>query len=64
MQPASMTSNLSKVESCMLYGKNIMDYSKEELAAFIIHQTEQRSDMMEEKARQFQNLISIRKWRL
>ena len=64
MQPASIANNLSKVETCMLYGKKITDYSKEELAAFIIHQMEQQEKMWKEKARQFQNLISIRKRRL
>ena len=63
MRPASMTNNLSKVEGHMLYGKKIMDYSKKELAAFIIHQAEQRINMMEEKATQIQNIISIRKRR-
>jgi len=63
VQPASIKNNLSKVESHTLYGKKIMDYSKEELAAFIIYQNEQRVEMMEEKARQIQNIISIRKRR-
>ena len=61
MQPASIKNNLSKVESCMLYGKKITDYSKEELAAFIIHQMEQQEKMWEEKARQFQNMINLSK---
>ncbi len=56
MQPASMANNVSRVNSCMLYGKKIMDYAKEELAAFIIHQMEQQEKMWKEKARQFQNL--------
>ena len=63
MQPASIKNNLSKVEGSVLYGKKIMDYSKKELAAFIIHQTDERNNMMEEKARQIQNIISIRKRR-
>jgi len=63
MQPASIKNNLSRVKTCMLYGKKIMDYNKEELAAFIIHQMEQQEKMWEEKARQFQNIISIRKRR-
>lgn len=63
MQPASMTNNLGEVEGHMLYGKKIMDYTKEELAAFIIHQNEQHIDMVEEKNKQIQNIISLRKVR-
>ena len=59
--PASIRNNLSKVEGHTLYGKKIMDYSKEELAAFIIHQGEQRVEMIEEKARQIKNIINLRR---
>ena len=59
MQPDSIKNNLNRVKDCMLYGKSIMDYEKEELAAFIIHQMKQHIKMIEEKSGQFRKLLSL-----
>ena len=50
--PESIKANLPKVEGATIYGKPILDYSKEELAAYIIWQEDQSHNAMIEKHEQ------------
>ena len=58
--PDCITSYLSDIERSRLYGKPILDYSKEELAAYIMWMNEDVLDRMEEKHRQFKMLRGVR----
>jgi len=48
-RPASMQKNLIRTETAELYGRSIASYSKRELAAYIIHQSDKISKMLEAK---------------
>lgn len=48
-RPASMEKNLLRTETAELYGRSIASYSKRELAAYIIHQSDKILKMLEAK---------------
>jgi hypothetical protein len=50
--PDSISDNLGKVEDTNLYGKLILNYSKKELAAYIIWQNKEAEKRIEEKHEQ------------
>ena len=50
--PQSIAIHLPEIKRFTLFGKPILDYSKEELATFIVCQNEQRLNDMKEKHRQ------------
>jgi len=47
--PASMEKNLQRVEAARLYGRNVLSFSKKELAAYIIHQDERLMKIFERR---------------
>lgn len=49
------------IETTLLYGKKILEYTKEELAALIIHLFKQREGDLEEKNRQIRFIMSLKK---
>ena len=46
-RPASMTKNLLRTETAQLYGKSIASYSRRELAAYVIHQSDRIKELLE-----------------
>lgn len=47
--PASMKKNLQRVKMARLYGRDVLSFSKEELAAYILHQEERFMNLLERK---------------
>ncbi|TET41745.1 MAG: hypothetical protein E3J60_03865 [Dehalococcoidia bacterium] len=46
-RPASMTKNLLRTETAILYGRSIASYSRRELAAYVIHQSDRIKELLE-----------------
>lgn len=46
-RPASMTENLLRTETAMLYGRSIASYSLRELAAYIIYQSDRIKELLD-----------------
>lgn len=47
--PASMEKNLQRVEMARLYGRSVLSFSKEELAAYIIYQSDKMLKILEQR---------------
>lgn len=58
---ACIENNLERVDGALVFGKEILSYSKRELAALCIFHNDRYLAMIEEKHRQLRNIINLRK---